>query len=85
MSQSIPRHLHCSHILLLQVAPLLDPLYTAIVSLGSWRQNTSHATDMNSYIALSRVRAAHDLMLTDTLAQSIFSGGAHPWPTELSK
>eukprot|EP00973_Karenia_brevis_P012885 1748251-Karenia_brevis.AAC.1 len=36
-------------------------------------------------IALSRVRAAHDLMLTDMLAPSIFSGGAHPWPTELLK
>eukprot|EP00973_Karenia_brevis_P045900 6355847-Karenia_brevis.AAC.1 len=34
-------------------------LYTAIVDLGSWRRNTSYATDMKDYIALSRVRAAH--------------------------
>eukprot|EP00973_Karenia_brevis_P070763 9836110-Karenia_brevis.AAC.1 len=40
---------------------------------------------MKAYIALSRVRAAHDLLLTDMLPPTILSGGAHPWPTELLK
>eukprot|EP00973_Karenia_brevis_P010472 1421634-Karenia_brevis.AAC.1 len=44
----------------------------AIVDLGSWQHNPSYATDMKAYIALSRVGAAHDLMLTDMLAPSIF-------------
>eukprot|EP00973_Karenia_brevis_P012084 1639933-Karenia_brevis.AAC.1 len=48
-------------------------LHRALVDLGSWRQNTSYVTDMKAYIALSRVRAAHDSMLTDILPPTIFS------------
>eukprot|EP00973_Karenia_brevis_P039522 5455071-Karenia_brevis.AAC.1 len=36
----------------------------AIVDLGKWTQNTLYASDMKGCIALSRVRAAHDLLLT---------------------
>eukprot|EP00973_Karenia_brevis_P044651 6183149-Karenia_brevis.AAC.1 len=55
----------------------------AIVDLGTWTQNTSYASDMKGYIALSRVRTAHDLLLTDMWPPTMLAGGAHPWPPDL--
>eukprot|EP00973_Karenia_brevis_P014988 2045295-Karenia_brevis.AAC.1 len=44
----------------------------AIADVGHWTQDTSHASDMKCYIALSRVWAAHDLLLTNVLPPTIF-------------
>eukprot|EP00973_Karenia_brevis_P063113 8774880-Karenia_brevis.AAC.1 len=44
-------------------------LDNAIVHLGSW---PSYATDKKGHIALRRVRAAHELMLTDMLPPTMF-------------
>eukprot|EP00973_Karenia_brevis_P013309 1808064-Karenia_brevis.AAC.1 len=38
---------------------------------------------MKAYIALSRVRKAHDILIADIMSPTLFRCGTHPWPTIL--
>ena len=38
---------------------------------------------MKIYIAISRVRKAHDILLDKIMSPTLFRCGAHPWPTAL--
>eukprot|EP00973_Karenia_brevis_P067442 9380762-Karenia_brevis.AAC.1 len=56
------------------LAPTIDSITGRTLKkavVGS-TQNTSHTRDMKYYIALGRVRAAHDLLVTEALPRMIF-------------
>ena len=55
----------------------------AIVDIPDWQAFTRYSTAMKIYIAMSRVRKAHDILLDKVMSPTLFRCGAHPWPTAL--
>ena len=58
-------------------------LDTAIVDLGNMVSKASFDFAMRGYIALSRVRKAHDLLLAQAFNPALFRQGPQPFPTLL--
>ena len=54
-----------------------------IVDLPPWEAPTKYSSAMKAYIALSRVRKADDILIAHIMSPTLFSCGAHPWPTRL--
>ena len=58
-------------------------LNSAIVDIGAIKEMPSFHTAMKGYIALSRVKAAHDLLIAQPFNPLLFQLGPHPFPTLL--
>ena len=58
-------------------------LKSAIADLGTVKEMPSFEKAMKGYIALSRVRAAHHLLLARPFSPLLFRLGPHPFPTLL--
>ena len=54
-----------------------------IMDTGDWTESTSYYRAMKIYIALSRVKKADDILLTNMLSPCLFRCGPFPWPTRL--
>ena len=54
-----------------------------ILDLSSWEVPTKYSSAMKAYIGLSRVRKADDILIAQIMSPTLFSCGAHPWPTRL--
>ena len=56
---------------------------TSILDLGDVGARPSLDAAMRGYIGLSRVRAAHNLLLAQPFSPLLFSQGPQPFPTAL--
>ena len=56
---------------------------TALVDLGDVREKPSFDKAMKGYVAMSRVRKADDMALTQPFSPALFRQGPRPFPTLL--
>jgi len=55
----------------------------SIAALGAWTEVASPTRAMKGYIALSRVRCAHDILLAEPFSPCLFTQGEQQWPSLL--